>query len=378
MDDLLEHGVALAPAAAGGSLPYARVAVDQPLAHLDRFFDYRVPEEMDAEAVPGARVRVRFSGRLLDGFVVQRTATTEVTSGMLPLAKVVSSEPVLHPDQVALIRAVADHCAGTFSDVVRLAVPPRHATTEKAVQREWAIPVLSTSPGPMTAYPQGSGFLEALRRGESPRAFWQVLPAAEARGDWSAGVAEVVVATVASGRGAIVLVPDTKDLTRAHEALEAALGKGTVALLHADLGPATRFRNYLAVSRGQAKVVVGTRPAAYAPVADLGLIALWDDGDDLYSEQRAPYPHARDVAAIRASLEGCALLLAAHGRSCEAAAWLERGWLAPIEFTPAEARRVAPAVRGVGDSDKALDRDPLAKQVRLPDQALDVIRSGLA
>lgn len=358
--------------------PIARVAVDQPLAHLDRFFDYLVPEAMDAEAVPGARVRVRFAGRLLDGFIVERASSTEVAGRLSPLEKVISSEPVLTSAQVTLIRAVADHYAGSFSDVARLAVPPRHATTEKANQREWARPSPGDAAGPLSSYPQGAGFLDALRRGESPRAFWQVVPVSGGVGDWSAGVAEAVAATVASGRGAIVLVPDTKDLDRARLALEQRLGSGTVAVLHADLGAATRYRNYLALSRGQASVVVGTRPAAYAPVANLGLVVVWDDGDDLFAEQRAPYPHARDVAALRAPLEGCALLLAAHGRSCEVQTWLERGWLAPIEFTAAEARRMAPPVRGVADSDKALERDPLARAVRLPQAAFDVLRVGLA
>ena len=113
-------------------LPIARVAVDVPLAHLDRPFDYAVTAEQDADAVPGARVRVRFSGRLRDGFVLERCATSDHDGSLTPLHKVVSPEPVLTPQIAALVRAVADHYAGTFSDVMRLAVPPRHAATEEA------------------------------------------------------------------------------------------------------------------------------------------------------------------------------------------------------------------------------------------------------
>src|SRR5262245_34933675 len=53
-------------------LPVARVAAMVPFAHLDRPFDYLVPASMAADAVPGARVRVRFAGRLVDGFVLER------------------------------------------------------------------------------------------------------------------------------------------------------------------------------------------------------------------------------------------------------------------------------------------------------------------
>ena len=57
--------------------PVAKVAVDIPLAHLDRPFDYLVPERMAADAEPGCRVRVRFSGKLVDGFVLDRMASSD-------------------------------------------------------------------------------------------------------------------------------------------------------------------------------------------------------------------------------------------------------------------------------------------------------------
>ena len=120
----------------------ARLALDVALPHLDRFFDYTVPEKLETDAVVGARVRARFAGRLVDGFIVERPDSTPVTTKLRPLSKVVSPEPVLTSQQVALVRAVADHYAGTFADVVRLAVPPRHAATEKAVRSPWPEPQL--------------------------------------------------------------------------------------------------------------------------------------------------------------------------------------------------------------------------------------------
>jgi primosomal protein N' (replication factor Y) len=52
--------------------PVARVLPMLPLAHLDREFDYLVPRELEADAQPGVRVRIRFAGRLVDGFIVSR------------------------------------------------------------------------------------------------------------------------------------------------------------------------------------------------------------------------------------------------------------------------------------------------------------------
>ena len=110
--------------------PVARVLVDVPLAHLDRPFDYLVPAKDADTAVPGARVKVRFAGQDVDGYVVERVAESEHAGRLAPLRRVVSPEPVLAPEVVALAAAVAERYAGSRADVLRLAVPPRHATTE--------------------------------------------------------------------------------------------------------------------------------------------------------------------------------------------------------------------------------------------------------
>src|SRR6185369_11974692 len=111
-------------------LPVARVAVDVPLAHLDRPFDYAVPEHLDADARVGVRVRVRFAGRLVDGFVLERVAASQHPGRPARLEKVVSTEEALPPEIGALCRAVADRYGGVLADVLRLALPPRHARVE--------------------------------------------------------------------------------------------------------------------------------------------------------------------------------------------------------------------------------------------------------
>lgn len=359
-------------------LPVARVYVDVGLPHLDRLFDYEVPEALDGSAVPGSRVRVRFSGRLVDGLVVERAAASDQPH-LAQLAKSVSDVPVLPQESIELVRAVADHYAGTFYDVVRLALPPRHAATEKAEVRPTPeVPAPDVAPGPLADYPGGAGYLEAVASGASPRAAWTVVPVAASVGDWAEGFAAAAAACVASSRSAVVVVPDVKDLALLVPALERRVGKALVARQSADLGPSARYRAFLRGLRGQARVVVGTRSAVFAPVHDLGLVCVWDDGDDLLSDPHAPYPHARDVAAIRVTQRGAGLLLGAHSRTGEVQAWLDRQWLRPIALTPDETRRRAPAVRIVADDDAALERDPAARAARLPSQVFSLARTALA
>ncbi len=87
--------------------PVARVLVDVPLAHLDRPFDYAVSVKDAATAVPGARVKVRFAGQDVDGFVLERAATSDHNGRLQPLRRVVSAEPVLHPEVAALTASIA-------------------------------------------------------------------------------------------------------------------------------------------------------------------------------------------------------------------------------------------------------------------------------
>lgn len=359
--------------------PVAHVAVDIPLAHLDRSFDYLIPESMRATARPGVRVRVRFAGRLRDGFILELGEELDSSRSLAPLERVISAEQVLTPPIARLVRSVADYYAGSFADVMRFAVPPRHGVTEDAdpIDRPLIEPVINPA-NPLQHYPTGSGFLTALGRGDSPRAMWQVAPVAAAPGDWAAGLAAAAAAVLASGRGALLIVPNAAALDRLSAAVTEVVGATGFVTLSADDGPAARYRAFLAALRGDVRLVLGTRAAAYAPVRDLGLVAMWDDGDDSYSEPRTPYPHTREVLALRAAEAQCAALFAAHHRTCEMEQLITRGWLLPIGLTPAEQRRVAPAVRVTADSDWDLERDPLARSVRIPREVFTVIRSGLA
>jgi primosomal protein N' (replication factor Y) (superfamily II helicase) len=380
--------------AVSGRLPVARVAVDISLAHLDRPFDYLVPASMDETAVPGCRVRVRFSGQLIDGYLLDRTETSEHRGRLARLERVISPEPVLTPEIFDLARAVADRYAGTLADVLRLAIPPRHAAAERevsALQDDTAQPFPPGSgprrpePGPWLRYPAGQAFLAALAEARPVRAAWSALPGPE----WPTEIAIAAATTAAAGRGVVIVVPDARDLARVDAALtavshqdlggrEGARGdrEGHVCLT-ADLGPAERYRRWLAVLRGTVSIVAGTRAAMFAPVADLGLVVLWDDGDDLHAEPRAPYPNAREVLALRAHRCGAAALIGGFARTAELTQLVAAGWAKPLTGSPQALRQAAPRVRAAPD-EAELARDAAALIARLPSLALRTARSALA
>ncbi|GAB3982788.1 primosomal protein N' [Plantactinospora veratri] len=408
--------------------------MDVPLAHLDRPFDYLVPADLADQARPGTRVRVRFAGQLVDGWLLDRAELSAHEGRLSYLERVVSPEPVLTPEIARLARAVADRYAGNLADVLRLAVPPRHARVEREAAPPTAPPpstgphatpepapaVDDTGPEPVAAvpagavpegpdepagavpdgvgglagstpdgaeglvgadgpveagwrdYPAGPGFLRALADGRAPRAVWSALPGE----DWATRFAEAAAATVRGGRGVVAVVADARDLERLDAALTGLLGAGRHVALSAALGPARRYRAFLAACRGRVPVVIGTRAAMFAPVADLGLVAIWDDGDDLHAEPRAPYPHAREVLLTRARLGDAAVLVGGYARTAESRLLVETGWAREIVADRSTLRSRTPRITPTGD-DPQLARDPGAASARLPSLAWDAARAAL-
>ncbi|HLN77056.1 MAG TPA: primosomal protein N' [Nocardioidaceae bacterium] len=355
--------------------PVAQVLVDVPLAHLDRPFDYLVPEKMAEDAVPGARVKVRFAGQDVDGFVLARVAESTHKGRLTPLRRAVSAEPVLSPAVASLSASVAARYAGTRSDVLRLAVPARHATVEKQPSTPAPAPTVDVAAAEKAwaPYVGGAAYVRHLADGGKPRAVWSAAPGE----DWPTMLAQAAAATYASGRGVLLCVPDHRDVERVDAALRAVLGSGHHVVLTADLGPAERYRSFLALSRGVVKVAVGTRAAAFAPVHDLGLVALWDDGDDLYAEPRAPYPHTREVLLLRAHEESCGALVGGFARTVETEFLLRTRWAQEIAAPRDVIRERSAHTAVTGATDVELERDPMARSARLPKTAFDAIRAGL-
>jgi primosomal protein N' (replication factor Y) len=354
--------------------PIARVLPMLSVPHLDRDFDYLVSAEQSDDAQPGVRVRVRFHGRLVDAFILERRSETDHVGKLGFLDRVVSAERVLTPDVRRLVDAVAARYAGTRPDVLRLAIPPRHANVEKeaaAVPAPLTVTAVDTER--WTEYGRGEQFFTAIREGRAARAVWQALPGEQ----WADRLAEVAAATVEAGRGVLAIVPDQRDVDSLHEAAVRFVDDTRVVALSAGLGPAQRYRRWLSVLRGSARLVIGTRSAVFAPVADLGLVLVWDDGDDSLSEPRAPYPHAREVGMLRAHQLRCAALIGGYSRTAEAQAMVRSRWAHDLVAARPVVRSRAPRVIALEDSEYTHERDPAAHSARLPSIALQAARSAL-
>ncbi len=339
-------------------LSVARVCIDSPLPHLDRLFDYSVPEKWQAGLTVGTRVRVAFAGRLVSAVVIELGQSSTFDGTLAPL-KSVAARPSYSPESLVLAQAVARRYGGSLWDVLRLMAPPRVASVEK---RPWSEEPVGRDIYARAAaqlahmVPQSSAILPQL--GE--RVVWEALPAAQGPSSVpSSDVLMPALAHCAQGRSAIVVVPDERALAALEERLESvgltrwtARSGGHVAVMDHDHGPAPRYGAYMAAMLGKVSLVIGTRPSVMQPMPDLGVLVLWDESSSTYEDPHAPYPHARTVAAMRSESIGCALMMGGYGLSVDAVALVEHGWATLREADRTEARERTAAITVVTDSQR--------------------------
>jgi primosomal protein N' (replication factor Y) len=344
-----------------GAATVARVLVDSSLPQLDRLLDYRIPPGLDV--VPGVRVSVplRTAGRLTEGFVVELADQQQFPGPLSDIAAVVSPIPVLRPEVWRLARAVADRAAGSASDVLRHAIPPRQVRVEKAwLARVDDAPAAEVVAPELPGYPAALGEAVAARERIALR-----VPPGVARvggawiGRWALVLARLAARTVAAGASAIVVMPDYRDEDQLAAALAELLPPEAIVRSDAGQTNAERYRGMLRAAGSAPVAILGSRSAIYAPAEKLGLIVVWDDGDPLLGEPLAPYVHARDAALIRQEQQGAALVIAGHTRTTDTERLVEVRWLRDLGPDRPHRPRVIPTANIAA-------QDRLAAQARIP------------
>ena len=350
----------------------ARVLVDVDLPHMDRPLDYVVPDKLVDEAEVGRSVRVRFSGSRVDGWIIERTRR-EVLDETAQIESVVSSIPVLTPALYESARRISTRFLATTSQVLSLAIPPRHARGEKSVveahKSAWPSVEAPTVSEGWAAYSAGEALLHRLATGESPRAVVTAL-----RPRMRACLSDAIAATVSSGRSAIIVTATGEDAARYARVLEEDLGV-PVALTGGEVSPEERYRIHAASTMGHVPIVVGTRSAVWVPCAKLGLIVICDDGDDRLRERRFPRCDALDVSVQRCAVEGAGLLVVSFARSVKAQALVRSGWAVSLDPLPGALRDATPRVHLHGETQA--EREGASGHMRIPQAALRMIRQGL-
>ena len=134
----------------------------------------------------------------------------------------------------------------------------------------------------------------------------------------------LIADTLAKGKSAILLVPEISLTPQMIHTFSSYFGS-EVAVLHSSLAIGERYDEWKRVSRGEARVVIGTRSAVFAPVRGLGLIIIDEEQEDTYKSENQPRYHARDVAKYRCAAANALLLLGSATPDVESRYWAQRG-----------------------------------------------------
>ena len=275
--------------------------------------------------------------------------TDDIPRQMLPVRKVVSPVRFFDPQMLELLRWVSERYVAPLASVIARSYPPRVASEEitGVVGRGFA-PRAGPHPTPaprspadrprLDRYKRGGELLAAVRCGSGT---FVVRPGPEDE----VGVAvECVGAALAAGRAAIVLVPEADPLPATAAAMRDAFGDAAVMFLGGS--QRSRYRTWLEIKAGRYGVVIGTRPAVFAPVSGLGLIYVSRESHGQHREERSPYYHVRDVALARTRLGGAVGVMSALLPSLETHV-VERVEVAPAarRWPPVEVVRPGPEGR---------------------------------
>ncbi len=190
---------------------------------------------------------------------------------------------------------------------------------EEAVHRDPAGAETFALSQPLTLNPEQAAALEAVNAavdaGESRPILLQ--------GVTGSGKTEVYLQAAArareQGKGVLILVPEISltPQTMARFKSRFADDPASVAILHSAMSDGERFDEWHAIRRGRARIAIGPRSALFAPVQQLGLIIVDEEHDSSYKQENSPRYHGRDLAVLRARMEGAAIVLGSATPSLE-------------------------------------------------------------
>jgi primosomal protein N' (replication factor Y) (superfamily II helicase) len=336
-----------------------------PRLELDRPFTYLVPE--DAGAGLGSMVSVKFHGRTVKGWLLG-TAEHAPTGRLLPITRVRSAVRFFDERQLLLLRWVAERYVTPLCTVIERSFPPRVAGEEKNLQLDGARRTASRQegredpretrffrfagdrpgPGPDTGQAWDAEHTEAMLA-PGTTTWYRPLP------DDEAGAAvRAVAATLQRGKRAIVIVPEAEPVPATAAAVLSTFGDRATWFAGGD--DHARYRTWLRMLAGDVEVVVGTRPAVFAPLKNLGLVWISREVHPAHREDRAPYYHPREIASARANLEGAACVLSSLSPSVETAVATEHGRIRVLRPPRRLERSSAPLVEAAPPG--AEDRSP--------------------
>lgn len=354
---------------------FAKVIVDISNNELDRVFDYDVG---DLCVEPGCRVSVPFGNRVIEGYVIELTESSELSLDKVKnIIGVMDAYPVITPEMMKLMEYMRKRYNLRIIDVLRLFIPSqmRGGKVKELVQKIVCIDDKTPVVIKENAVMQKQAYEYVKERGTVPYSelssrcsaaavrnlvqrgifkvtevgvnrvpykdvkrenkFVTLTPAQQSavdeissgskqtfllHGVTGSGKTEVYMRCISDqldrGKTAIMLVPEISLTPQVFALFRARFGE-KVAILHSGLSVGERFDEWRRLISGEAVVAVGARSAVFAPLSDLGIIIIDEEHDSSYTSESNPRYFTSEVARFRRDYNGCNIVMGSATPSIE-------------------------------------------------------------
>ncbi|WP_336249618.1 hypothetical protein [Stomatohabitans albus] len=333
---------------------YARLYPVVKAIHLDRWFDYAIPDGIAGgdQIRLGSAVRLHFHGMSTSGWVMEVATSTAIDPAQIkPIDAVVRTPPFFDPADAAAWRWVADRFGSTFAAVTRHAIPDRVKYVERELTQWPSPPAIPTQPW------HDGGHITHLERG------WH--------DDGRDAILTRIRAVVDAGYQAHIITP-LPDCPIS-DAIQKAFGR-MVLDLRGETQQSARYRGFWRWRTGQARILIGTRSSALWPgqTGAVGLIVLIDEANPAYKMPSAPRAHIRETALIRARTHHSEVLITSAVPSGQLTRLIAGGHVRVDKASRRQIETASPAIH-------MIDRNtlPIARRGRLAGPALDAITTVL-
>ena len=354
-----EGQMALHLAGMSGSSARSRRTPDEQAAEF-RVLDYLSNSDVDMVRAETLRSATNISRQVLEGMVRKKWLIREDLSApqdakrTIRVAVLKSAEGKLNENQRTIVETLAANTGKLSLEALQSLEVPR--STLGTLVRRGLVEIVE-EPADFTisrSKPRSSPFdfdlnsaqksaLKQLRESVDSRKFSGML----LHGVTGSGKTAVYLAGMRSvldaGRSAILLVPEI-GLTPAVAADLHQIFGDEVAILHSALSDKERAEQWHRIKRGESRMVVGTRSAAFAPVNDLALIIVDEEHDSSYKQEETPRYHARDVAVMRAKMSDAVVVLGSATPSLESYFNAKKSKYALVELPDRVEQRPLPEV----------------------------------
>ena len=287
----------------------AKVAVSAATYHIDKLYDYLIPEHLQPLAGQGMRVLVPFGrgGKSVEGVILSVASESRVEK-LKSIDSFLDDDPIFDEESIKLALWMHDRFFCSVYDALRCMLPVKVNFKQKVKERK-SLPFGGAAEVPQSRLSsEQTAVIDEiipLLDSDSPKA--ALLYGVTGSGKTIVYI-ELIKAALERGRTAIVLVPEIALTPQAVSIFESYFGE-SVAVLHSALGDGERYSEWKRIRDGSVSVVVGTRSAIFAPLKNIGIIVIDEEQEHTYKSDKSPRYHAREVAKYRVTHSSGLLLL---------------------------------------------------------------------